>query len=93
MNVGDAGDVQTGGSRLGRRLRADGHDRHAPTRRGERPGSGAGHDERDVGVRHRGALIFYEDSYGSLALAVSRGSAAELLRLEEGGEIVIHLTR
>ena len=41
----------------------------------------------------RGALIFYEDSYGSLALAVSRGSAAELLRLEEGGEIVIDLAR
>jgi S-adenosyl-L-methionine hydrolase (adenosine-forming) len=40
-----------------------------------------------------GALIFYEDSYGSLALAVSRGSAAELLRLEEGGEIVIDLAR
>jgi len=39
----------------------------------------------------RGSLIFYEDSYGSLALAVSRGSAAELLRLEEGGEIVLDL--
>jgi S-adenosylmethionine hydrolase len=39
----------------------------------------------------RGALILYEDSYGSLALAVSRGSAAQLLRLEEGGEIVLNL--
>jgi S-adenosylmethionine hydrolase len=39
----------------------------------------------------RGSLILYEDSYGSLALAVSRGSAAELLRLEEGGEIVLDL--
>jgi S-adenosylmethionine hydrolase len=39
----------------------------------------------------RGALILYEDSYGSLALAVSRGSAAQLLRLEEGGEIVVDL--
>jgi S-adenosylmethionine hydrolase len=39
----------------------------------------------------RGALILYEDSYGSLALAVSRGSAAQLLRLEEGGEIVLDL--
>lgn len=39
----------------------------------------------------RGALILYEDSYGSLALAVSRGSAAELLRVEEGGEIVLDL--
>jgi S-adenosyl-L-methionine hydrolase (adenosine-forming) len=41
----------------------------------------------------RGALILYEDSYGSLALAVSRGSAAQLLRLEEGGEIVLDLAR
>jgi len=39
----------------------------------------------------RGSLILYEDSYGSLALAVSRGSAAELLRVEEGGEIVLDL--
>jgi S-adenosyl-L-methionine hydrolase (adenosine-forming) len=38
-----------------------------------------------------GALILYEDSYGSLALAVSRGSAAQLLRLEEGGEVVLDL--
>jgi S-adenosyl-L-methionine hydrolase (adenosine-forming) len=41
----------------------------------------------------RGALILYEDSYGNLALAVSRGSAAQLLRLEEGGEIVLDLAR
>jgi S-adenosyl-L-methionine hydrolase (adenosine-forming) len=39
----------------------------------------------------RGSLILYEDSYGSLALAVSRGSASQLLRLEEGGEIVLDL--
>ena len=39
----------------------------------------------------RGSLILFEDSYGSLALAVSRGSAAQLLRLEEGGEIVLDL--
>ena len=37
----------------------------------------------------RGSLILYEDSYGSLALAVSRGSAAELLQVEEGSEIVL----
>lgn len=37
----------------------------------------------------RGSLILYEDSYGSLALAVSRGSAAQLLRVEEGAEIVL----
>ena len=39
----------------------------------------------------RGALLLYEDSFGSLALAVSRGSAAQLLRVEEGGEIVLDL--
>ena len=39
----------------------------------------------------RGSLILYEDSYGSVALAVSRGSAAELLRVEEGSEIVLDL--
>jgi hypothetical protein len=39
----------------------------------------------------RGSLILYEDSFGSLALAVSRGSAAQLLRVEEGGEIVLDL--
>jgi len=40
----------------------------------------------------RGSLILYEDSYGSLALAVSRGSAAQLLRVAEGSEIVLDLT-
>jgi S-adenosylmethionine hydrolase len=39
----------------------------------------------------RGSLILYEDSYGSLALAVSRGSAAKLLRVEEGSELVLDL--
>jgi S-adenosyl-L-methionine hydrolase (adenosine-forming) len=39
----------------------------------------------------RGSLILFEDSYGSLALAVSRGSAAQLLRVEEGSEIVLDL--
>jgi S-adenosyl-L-methionine hydrolase (adenosine-forming) len=39
----------------------------------------------------RGALILYEDSYGRLALAVSRGNAAQLLRIEEGSEIVLDL--
>jgi S-adenosylmethionine hydrolase len=39
----------------------------------------------------RGSLILYEDAYGSLALAVSRGSAADLLRVEEGSEIVLDL--
>ena len=40
----------------------------------------------------RGSLILYEDSYGSLALAVSRGDAAQLLRIEEGSEIVLDLS-
>ncbi|MFZ0342382.1 MAG: SAM-dependent chlorinase/fluorinase [Gaiellaceae bacterium] len=39
----------------------------------------------------RGSLILYEDSYGSFALAVSRGSAAQLLRVEEGAELVLDL--
>ncbi len=39
----------------------------------------------------RGSVILYEDSYGSLALAVSRGSAAQLLRVEEGSEIMLDL--
>lgn len=38
-----------------------------------------------------GELIVYEDSYGSLAVAVSSGSAAQLLRAEEGTEILLHL--
>jgi S-adenosyl-L-methionine hydrolase (adenosine-forming) len=46
---------------------------------------------RTFGDAPRGSLILYEDSYGSLALAVSRGSAAELLRVEEGSEIVLDL--
>jgi S-adenosylmethionine hydrolase len=39
----------------------------------------------------RGSLILYEDAYSSLALAVSRGSAAQLLQVEEGAEIVLDL--
>lgn len=46
---------------------------------------------RTFGDAPRGSLILYEDSYGSLALAVSRGSAAQLLQVEEGGEIVLDL--
>jgi hypothetical protein len=46
---------------------------------------------RTFGDAPRGSLILYEDSYGSLALAVSHGSAAQLLRLEEGAEIVLDL--
>jgi S-adenosylmethionine hydrolase len=46
---------------------------------------------RTFGDAARGSLILYEDSYGSLALAVSQGSAAQLLRVEEGAEIVLDL--
>jgi S-adenosylmethionine hydrolase len=46
---------------------------------------------RTFGDAPRGALILYDDSYGSLALAVSRGSAAQLLRVEEGAEILLDL--
>jgi S-adenosylmethionine hydrolase len=34
-----------------------------------------------------GDLLLYEDSYRNVAIAVSRGSAAQLLGLEEGGEL------
>ena len=36
-----------------------------------------------------GELILYEDSYRSIAIAVSRGSAAAVLGVEEGAEIVL----
>jgi S-adenosylmethionine hydrolase len=38
-----------------------------------------------------GDLILYEDSYRNVAVAVSRGSAAQLLGLDEGGEIVLRV--
>ncbi|HZS31080.1 MAG TPA: SAM-dependent chlorinase/fluorinase [Gaiellaceae bacterium] len=39
----------------------------------------------------RGQLILYDDSYGNLALAVSSGDAAQLIRAEEGTEIFLEL--
>jgi len=36
-----------------------------------------------------GELILYEDSYRNIAVAVSRGSAASLLGVDEGSEIVL----
>ena len=36
-----------------------------------------------------GDLILYEDSYRNVAVAVTRGSAASLLGVEEGSELVI----
>jgi S-adenosylmethionine hydrolase len=38
-----------------------------------------------------GDLIVYEDSYGSLAVAVSQGSAASVLGVDEGSEIVLQV--
>jgi S-adenosyl-L-methionine hydrolase (adenosine-forming) len=39
----------------------------------------------------RGELILYEDSYRNVAVAVSMGSAAELLGVAEGNELLIHV--
>jgi S-adenosyl-L-methionine hydrolase (adenosine-forming) len=44
---------------------------------------------RTFGDARPGDLILYEDSYRNVAVAVARGSAAELLRIEEGSELVI----
>jgi S-adenosyl-L-methionine hydrolase (adenosine-forming) len=38
-----------------------------------------------------GELILYEDSYRSVAIAVSRGSAAAVLGVDEGSEILIQI--
>jgi S-adenosylmethionine hydrolase len=38
-----------------------------------------------------GELILYEDSYRNVAIAVSRGSAAAVLGVEEGAEILIQI--
>ena len=58
----------------------------------------AAHGERYYAVAARtfgdadpGGLILYEDSYRHAAVAVSRGSAAELLRASEGTELLIRL--
>jgi S-adenosylmethionine hydrolase len=41
----------------------------------------------------RGELILYEDSYRNIAVAVSRGSAAQLLRAQEGTELLLDFGR
>ena len=41
----------------------------------------------------RGELILYEDSYRNVAVAVSRGSAAQLLRAQEGTELLLDFGR
>jgi S-adenosylmethionine hydrolase len=38
-----------------------------------------------------GDLLLYEDSYRNVAIAVSRGSAAALLGLDEGSELGLHV--
>jgi len=44
---------------------------------------------RTFGDARAGELILYEDSYRNVAVAVARGSAAELLGVEEGSELTI----
>jgi len=56
--------------------------------RGERYYAVAARTFGDAGV---GDLILYEDSYRNVAVAVSRGSAAELLGLDEGSELLIQV--
>jgi S-adenosyl-L-methionine hydrolase (adenosine-forming) len=46
---------------------------------------------RTFGDANPGDLILYEDSYRKIAVAVSRGSAAELLRVQEGSELLIRV--
>jgi S-adenosyl-L-methionine hydrolase (adenosine-forming) len=46
---------------------------------------------RTFGDASPGDLILYEDSYRKIAVAVSRGSAAELLRVQEGSELLIQV--
>ena len=46
---------------------------------------------RTFGDATPGGLILYEDSYRAVAIAVSQGSAAALLGVEEGGEIVLQV--
>jgi S-adenosyl-L-methionine hydrolase (adenosine-forming) len=46
---------------------------------------------RTFGDAPTGELILYEDSYRSVAIAVSRGSAAAVLGVEEGAEIVLQI--
>ena len=46
---------------------------------------------RTFGDATPGELLIYEDSYRNVAIAVSRGSAAALLNVAEGGEIVIQI--
>ena len=44
---------------------------------------------RTFGDARPGDLMLYEDSYRNVAVAVARGSAAELLGIDEGSELMI----
>jgi S-adenosylmethionine hydrolase len=46
---------------------------------------------RTFGDARSGDLLVYEDSYRNLAVAVSQGSAATLLGVEEGSELVLQV--
>jgi S-adenosylmethionine hydrolase len=46
---------------------------------------------RTFGDAREGDLLLYEDSYRNVAIAVSRGSAAALLGLDEGSELALHV--
>ena len=46
---------------------------------------------RTFGDARVGDLILYEDSYRNVAVAVSRGSAADLLGVEEGSDLLIQI--
>jgi S-adenosylmethionine hydrolase len=46
---------------------------------------------RTFGDTRPGELILYEDSYRNLAVAVSRGSAGDVLRVDEGSEVLIRV--
>ena len=46
---------------------------------------------RTFGDAREGDLLLYEDSYRNVAVAVSRGSAASLLGVEEGSELLIQI--
>ena len=44
---------------------------------------------RSFGLAAEGRLLLYEDSWGTLGLAVNRGSAAELLGAGQGDEVLL----
>ena len=46
---------------------------------------------RTFGDAREGDLLLYEDSYRNVAIAVSRGSAAALLGLDEGSRLGLHV--